>query len=248
LSARSYPIDYPQSSSRSLNLINAIKTCSQKTSNFQKDQLKTIIKTGTPTPKEPEKALEDKFKNLHINLLVLEVLAHAPMYNVILNKYVESLELGKNGSAFIQGIMPKNVKDPGSFTLPCSLAKIVVGEGVTRSIFGVKEIDLGEEVVPYWTTLGKQESYTLRPSTDGIGVIPINLKGNIWESEELIENMIDWNKPPKGGDGAWHTKIILIDPDGEEFAKTFQSIPTTRNLSEKENPSEIIDLDHFHDS
>ncbi|GJX93100.1 hypothetical protein Tco_0347686, partial [Tanacetum coccineum] len=101
--------------------LNVNSTCSKQTSNFQKDQLKTIIKTGTPTPKEPEKALEDKFKNLHINLLVLEVLAHAPMYNVILNKYVESLELGKNGSAFIQGIMPKNVKDPGLFTLPCSL-------------------------------------------------------------------------------------------------------------------------------
>ncbi|GKB69635.1 hypothetical protein Tco_0931047 [Tanacetum coccineum] len=81
-----------------------------------------------------------------------------------------------------------------------------------------------------------------------LGVIPINLKGNMWESEELIENMIDWNKPPKGGDGAWHTKIRLIDPDGEEFTKTLQSIPTTRMLSEKENPSEIIDLEHFHDS
>ncbi|GJS71990.1 hypothetical protein Tco_0704831 [Tanacetum coccineum] len=32
------------------------------------------------------------------NLPVLEVLAHAPIYNSILDKYVESLELGKNGS------------------------------------------------------------------------------------------------------------------------------------------------------
>ncbi|GJY43603.1 hypothetical protein Tco_0431816 [Tanacetum coccineum] len=70
----------------------------------------------------------------------------------------------------------------------------------------------------------------------------------MWESEELIRNMIDWNKPPKGRDGAWHVKIRLIDPDGEEFTKTFKSIPTTRKLSEKENPSEIIDLHHFHDS
>ncbi|GKE06522.1 zinc finger, CCHC-type containing protein, partial [Tanacetum coccineum] len=97
-------------------------------------------------------------------------------------------------------------------------SKIAVGEGVTRSIFGVNEIDLGEEV------------------------------GNMWESEDLIENRIDCNKPPKRGDGARHAKIRLIDPDGEEFTKTFQSIPTTRNFSEKENPSKIIDLDHFHDS
>ncbi|GKE38058.1 hypothetical protein Tco_1461463 [Tanacetum coccineum] len=52
---------------------------------------------------------------------VLEVLAHTPMYNEILDKYVESLELGKNGSAFIQGKMLEKIKDPELFTLPCSL-------------------------------------------------------------------------------------------------------------------------------
>nr|GEV02233.1 MAK10-like protein [Tanacetum cinerariifolium] len=46
--------------------------------------------------KEPERALEDEFKDLHLKLSVLEVLAHAPMYNAILDKYMESLELGKN--------------------------------------------------------------------------------------------------------------------------------------------------------
>ncbi|GKE12484.1 MAK10-like protein, partial [Tanacetum coccineum] len=93
-------------------------------------------------------------------------------------------------------------------------AKITVGEGITRSIFGVKEIKLG----------------------------------NMWESEELIEKRIYWKKPPKEGDGVWYIKIELFDPDGEKFNKTFQSIPTTMKLSEKENPSEIIDLEHFHDS
>ncbi|GJV35139.1 MAK10-like protein, partial [Tanacetum coccineum] len=52
--------------------------------------------------------------------------------------------------------------------IDCRKAKIAVGDEVTRSIFRVKEIDLGEEEAPYWTTLGKQESYTPRPSTDGI--------------------------------------------------------------------------------
>ncbi|GJZ87720.1 hypothetical protein Tco_0659330, partial [Tanacetum coccineum] len=37
-------------------------------------------------------------------------------------------------------------------------AKIAVGEGITRSVFGVKGVDLGEEEAPYWTTLGKMES------------------------------------------------------------------------------------------
>ncbi|GJT22185.1 hypothetical protein Tco_0892122 [Tanacetum coccineum] len=66
----------------------------------------------TQQPKEPEKTLEDEFKDLHLNLSVLEVLAHALMYNAILDKYMESLELGKNRSAFIQGKMPKKIEDP----------------------------------------------------------------------------------------------------------------------------------------
>ncbi|GJW79362.1 hypothetical protein Tco_0141044 [Tanacetum coccineum] len=63
------------------------------------------------------------------------------------------------------------------------------------------------------------------------------------ESEELIENKIDWNIPPKEGDKTWHAKIRLIDPDGEESTKTFQSIPTTRKLSKKENPSTFKNIE-----
>ncbi|GJS92179.1 hypothetical protein Tco_0774815 [Tanacetum coccineum] len=148
-------------------------------------------------------------------------------------------------------------------------AKITIG-GATRSIFRVKEINLGDEEIPYWTTLGKIESYEPRPSTDGqmardaiinqfkddlvfknmvefLGTIPINLKGNMWELEELIKKKIDWSRPPKDKDGVWHIRIELIDLDGEKFKKTFQSIPTTRKLSEKENPIKIIDLDQLHD-
>nr|GEY39543.1 hypothetical protein [Tanacetum cinerariifolium] len=51
-------------------------------------------------------------------------------------------------------------------------AKIVVGERVTRSIFKVKEINIGVEDVPYLSTIGKRESYTPRPGTDGIGARP----------------------------------------------------------------------------
>ncbi|GJZ97214.1 MAK10-like protein [Tanacetum coccineum] len=171
-------------------------------------------------------------------------------------------------------------------------AKIVVGEGLTRSIFGVKELDFGNDNEPYWTTIGKHESYKPRTRKDGIGAqppyyakrdfwnnhlpgewgiardaevnpfkdvlvfrqmveflgaIPINLKGNIWEVEDLIENLINWNRPPKEGDGAWHIRIELIDPDREKFGRAFQSILTNRRLSLKENPSDILNLDHFHD-
>ncbi|GJX78092.1 RNA-directed DNA polymerase, eukaryota [Tanacetum coccineum] len=125
LSAHSYPMEDTQSSSHPLNSINAIKTCSKQTNDSHKDQPKvktlTVNEIGTPKLKEPEQTLEDEFKDLHLNLLVLEVLAHAPMYNVILDKYVKSLELGKNGSAFIQGEMLEKIKDLILFTLPCRL-------------------------------------------------------------------------------------------------------------------------------
>ncbi|GKD00889.1 hypothetical protein Tco_1171163 [Tanacetum coccineum] len=174
-----------------------------------------------------------------------------------------------------------------------------VGEGITRSVFEVKEVDLGEEEAPYWTTLGKKESYKPRLRSDGIGVrtplyarkdfldchlpgeweiardtklnpfkdtlvfrrmveflraIPINLKSFMHPFVHELTYGIECrkffikNKPPKNGDGAWHAKIRLIDPDGEEFTKTLQSIPTTRKLSERESPREIINLDHFYDT
>ncbi|GJZ98784.1 MAK10-like protein [Tanacetum coccineum] len=43
--------------------------------------------------------------------------------------------------------------------IDCRMATIAVGEGITRSVLGVKGVDLGEEEAPYWTTLGKRESY-----------------------------------------------------------------------------------------
>nr|GEV01538.1 hypothetical protein [Tanacetum cinerariifolium] len=52
----------------------------------------------------------------------------------------------------------------------CRKAKIVIGEGITRSVFRVKGVDLGEEEAPYWTTLGKRKSYKPRPSSDEVGV------------------------------------------------------------------------------
>ncbi|GJX71875.1 MAK10-like protein [Tanacetum coccineum] len=52
--------------------------------------------------------------------------------------------------------------------IDCKMAKIAVGKGITRSVFRVKGVDLGEEEAPYWTSLGKRESYKPRPLSDGI--------------------------------------------------------------------------------
>ncbi|GJT69999.1 hypothetical protein Tco_1029285 [Tanacetum coccineum] len=59
----------------------------------------------------------------------------------------------------------------------------------------------------------------------------------MWESKDLIENLINWDKPPKDGDGAWHAKIRIIDPDGEEFTKTKNQSPPLKMLTERESPN-----------
>nr|GEX20241.1 DNA-directed DNA polymerase [Tanacetum cinerariifolium] len=103
----------PQCLSHPPNSINAVKTYSKETNHYQKDQLQKAMEIKTRQTKEPEQTLEDEFKDLHLNLPILEVLAHASMHNTILDKYIESLELGKNGFAFIQGEMPKRMEEPG---------------------------------------------------------------------------------------------------------------------------------------
>ncbi|GJZ31977.1 MAK10-like protein [Tanacetum coccineum] len=132
--------------------------------------------------------------------------------------------------------------------IDCRMDKITVGEGITRKDFldchfpGEWEISRDVELNPFKDTL------VFKRMVEFLGAIPINLMCNMWESKELIKKLINWDKPPKNEDGAWHAKIRLIDTDGEKFTKTLQSIPTTRKLSERESLREIIDLDHFYDT
>ncbi|GJU79348.1 hypothetical protein Tco_1276418 [Tanacetum coccineum] len=100
-SARSYPSIDPQCSCPPSNSINAIKAHFKEATISQTCLRQPEIETKPPQPKKPEPTLEDEFHDLHLKLPVLKVLAHAPIYNAILDKYVESLELGKNGSAFV---------------------------------------------------------------------------------------------------------------------------------------------------
>ncbi|GJV38225.1 hypothetical protein Tco_1410702 [Tanacetum coccineum] len=168
----------------------------------------------------------------------------APMQPTQVNKITSSCEIcsGPHDTQYcIENPEQAFVKYASSrineaVVIDCRKAKIEVGEGITRSIFRVKETDPSEEETPYWTTLGKRESYKQRPSSDGVGAqtpyyarkefmdchllgeweiardteispfkdalvfrrmveflraLPINLKGNMWESEDLIENPIN---------------------------------------------------------
>ncbi|GJS77459.1 hypothetical protein Tco_0727340 [Tanacetum coccineum] len=154
-----------------------------------------------------------------------------------------------------------------SFVIDCKKSKIAVGEGITRSVFGVREVDYGAQPTYYlkkdcidnnvpweWEIVRDVELnpfkdvFVFRKMVEFLGAIPINFKGNMRESEDMIDKKIYWNKPPKEEDGAWHIRIETIYPDGEKFDRVFQLISTTRKLSEKEKPSDIIDLEHFYDA
>ncbi|GJU14491.1 MAK10-like protein [Tanacetum coccineum] len=119
LSARSYPKIDPQCSSHPSTSINAIKAHSKEANISQTSLPRPRMEIKMQQPEEPKPTLEDEFQDLHLNLPVLEVLAHTPIYNAILDKYIEILELGKNESAFVQGEIPAKMEDPGLFTLPC---------------------------------------------------------------------------------------------------------------------------------
>ncbi|GJY63492.1 MAK10-like protein [Tanacetum coccineum] len=117
-----FEADFKQQQSEMTNKIDTVlKAITDQLIGTLPSDTRPEIKTEPPHPKEPKPAIEDEFQDLHLNLPVLEVLPHAPIYNAILDKYVESLELGKNGSAFVQGETPAKMRDPGLFTLPCRL-------------------------------------------------------------------------------------------------------------------------------
>ncbi|GJX93512.1 hypothetical protein Tco_0348098 [Tanacetum coccineum] len=91
---------------------------------------------------------------------------------------------------------------------------------------GELEIARNTELNPFKDVL------VFRKMVEFLGAIHINLKGNMWESEDLIEKKIDWKRPPKEGDGAWHIKIEIIDPDGENFdIKLFNQFPQLGTFS-----------------
>ncbi|GKC88444.1 MAK10-like protein [Tanacetum coccineum] len=220
LSAHSYPTINPQCSSHPSTLIDSIKEHSKEANISQTSLLRPMMEIETQQPEEPEPTLKDEFQDLHLNLPVLEFLAHASIYNAILDKYVEILELGKtdqhlskekylerwktpdyslyllnivlleetdhifglaDGTKFYPVGIVKDVevhigklkllndfyvidmkKDPetpllvgrgflatANTVIDCRMATIAVGEGITRSVFRVKGVDLGEEEAPY---------------------------------------------------------------------------------------------------
>ncbi|KAL5734310.1 hypothetical protein ACOSP7_032171 [Xanthoceras sorbifolium] len=130
-----------------------------------------------PFPQRLQKHKEDKnftkflkiFKKLHINIPFAEALAQMPSYVKFLKEILskkrrledhETVALTEECSAIIQNKLPQKLKDPGSFTIPCTIrssefvkALCDLGASINLIPFSVfRKLGLGE-VKPTSVTL-----------------------------------------------------------------------------------------------
>ena len=98
-------------------------------------------KTTIPYPARLKKDKTDEqygrfleiFKQLHINLLLVEVLSQMPRYAKFLKdllskkrklEELSTVTLGGECSAVIQSKIPRKMRDPGSFIIPCLIGNL----------------------------------------------------------------------------------------------------------------------------
>lgn len=84
-----------------------------------------------------------------------------------------------------------------------------------------------------------EDPLVFRKMIEFLGVLPTNLKMNNWGKEDP-KSKWSWDKPPKDGDGLWHIRMTLIDPNGEKFEKSHKTKPTKRILKEKFDPKDVL--------
>nr|GEX75927.1 zinc finger, CCHC-type [Tanacetum cinerariifolium]GEX85874.1 zinc finger, CCHC-type [Tanacetum cinerariifolium] len=180
LSARSYPTVDPQCSSHPSNSINAIKTPDYSRLGDSKP-FNTLADLGSCVniiplyllkklnirPLEETNhvfRLADGTKSYTVGI-VKDVEVHIGKLKLLNNFYV--IDIKKDPETPL--LVGKGFLATANTVIDCRMSKIAVGEGITRSVFGVKGVDLGEEEAPYWITLRKKESYKPRPRSNGIG-------------------------------------------------------------------------------
>ncbi|GJW44443.1 hypothetical protein Tco_0073242 [Tanacetum coccineum] len=110
---------------------------------------------------------------------------------------------------------------------------------------GEWDISRDAELNPFKDTL------VFRRMVEFLGTIPINLKCNMRESEDLIKKPINWDKPPKNEDGAWqdcrwmgwfHALRFIATPLKRNITTPYKYIPTTSKLSARESPERSSDM------
>ncbi|GJW95791.1 hypothetical protein Tco_0175463 [Tanacetum coccineum] len=98
----------------------------------------------------------DRFQKLISQLEIHgEVISHRGRLKLLNDFYV--IDMKKDPETPL--LIGRGFLATANAVIDCKKAKIAVVEGITRSVFRVKGIELDQEETPYWTTLGKRESY-----------------------------------------------------------------------------------------
>nr|XP_027122274.1 uncharacterized protein LOC113739242 [Coffea arabica] len=88
---------------------------------------------------ESEKEILDTFRNVEINISLLEAIKQLPKYAMLLkglctnrNKLnlQDKVRVGENVSAVLQRKLPQKCKDPGMFTIPCIIGQKRIEKGM----------------------------------------------------------------------------------------------------------------------
>ncbi|XP_052728494.1 uncharacterized protein LOC108327310 [Vigna angularis] len=127
------------------------------------------------------------FKKLEINIPFSKALQQMPSYSKFLKelltkkrKYIEeeTIEVQGNCSAIIQKLLPPKFKDPGSFTIPCTIGNISVGKAL---------IDLGANInlMPL-SMFEKVEGLELKPTWMTLQLVDTSLKYPYRLAEDVL--------------------------------------------------------------
>lgn len=107
---------------------------------------------------------------------------------------------------------------------------------VSNSTLNQQQLARDIEVNPFEDTL------VFRKMTEFLGTLPINLSMNWWkgESEKAKYNQ-NWDRPPSDGNGEWHIRMTIYDPNGEKLENTYRTKRTKRKLKDKFDPYDILE-------
>jgi len=85
------------------------------------------------------KKFMELFSQLQVNIPFREALEQMPIYAIFMKELLtgrrkpkddENIALSENCSAILQRKLPPKLKDPGAFTIPCTIGKVNVGRAL----------------------------------------------------------------------------------------------------------------------
>ncbi|XP_047179846.1 uncharacterized protein LOC124846608 [Vigna umbellata] len=198
------------------------------------------------------------FKKLEMNIPFSEALQQMPSYAKFLKelltkkrKYIveETIEVQGNCSAIIQKLLPPKYKDPGSFTIPCTIGNISVGKAL---------IDLGASInlVPLSMPLYKKiKGLELKPTRMTLPLADRSLKYPYGVAEDVLVKVDkfllpmdfvimdmeeDVNVPLILGRPFMNTARVLIDVENGKLKEILVDTFEELNETEEELTNECL--------